>query len=94
MLGRAHVGFTDNFFDLGGHSLLLVDVQNRLQIAWERPIPVVDLFAHPTVRSLAAHLDDQDGSVEVTTTKTTVQDRAARQRAALARRRNARGTSE
>lgn len=91
VLGRAHVGLTDNFFDLGGHSLLLVDVQNRLQIAWERPIPVVDLFAHPTVRSLAVHLDNQKGSEGVAPERTTVQDRAARQRAALARRRKARG---
>lgn len=94
VLGRAQVGLTDNFFDLGGHSLLLVDVQNRLQIAWGRPIPVVDLFAHPTVRSLAAHLGGQQGPAEVAPGRAALQDRAARQRAALARRRKARGTSE
>ena len=94
VLDRTRVGLTDNFFDLGGHSLLLVDVQNRLQKAWERPIPVVDLFAHPTVRSLAAHLDGQSGLAGVAPGRAAVQDRAARQRAALARRRKARGTSE
>ena len=51
------VGLDDNFFDLGGHSLLLVQVHGRLEQALERDLPVVDLFNYPTVRSLARHLD-------------------------------------
>ena len=82
-LGREAVGVTDNFFDLGGHSLLLVDVQKRLQTVLDRPIAVVDLFAHPTVRSLAQSLQP----AEAASAATTATDRAARQRAALARRR-------
>lgn len=94
VLRRERVSLTDNFFDLGGHSLLLVDVQNRLQKAWDRPIPVVDLFAHPTVRSLAAHWEGQRSPPRVTPERSSAQDRAARQRAALARRRQARKASE
>jgi amino acid adenylation domain-containing protein len=94
VLRRKQVSLTDNFFDLGGHSLLLVDVQNRLQKTWDRPIPVVDLFAHPTVRSLAVHLEAQKSPSSVAPERSSVQDRASRQRAALARRRQTRKVSE
>lgn len=61
VLGLDHVGADDNFFDLGGHSLLMVRVQSRLAEALGRDVPVVDLFRYPTVRSLARHLADGDG---------------------------------
>ncbi|MGN9779207.1 amino acid adenylation domain-containing protein [Micromonospora sp. H33] len=50
------VGADDNFFDIGGHSLLMVRVQARLAERLGRTVPVVDLFRHPTVRALARHL--------------------------------------
>ncbi len=88
VLGRAAVGVMDNFFDVGGHSLLLVQVQSRLEKALGRSVAVVDLFAHPTVRALAAHLD---GGVARDSGRTEAEERAARQREALARRRVGRG---
>lgn len=45
-----------NFFDLGGHSLLLVRVQKSLEQQLARPVSILDLFRHPTVRSLATFL--------------------------------------
>ncbi|MFX0592795.1 amino acid adenylation domain-containing protein [Melissospora conviva] len=51
-----HVGTDENFFEIGGHSLLMVRVQTRLGEQLGRPVPVVDLFRHPTVRALARHL--------------------------------------
>ena len=56
VLGCARVGVKENFFDLGGHSLLLVKVQARLREVLDRKIPVVDLFRFPTVAALAEHL--------------------------------------
>jgi amino acid adenylation domain-containing protein len=50
------VGLDDNFFDLGGHSLMMVAVQDALQQRLERPISVLDLLEFPSIRSLAAHL--------------------------------------
>jgi amino acid adenylation domain-containing protein/non-ribosomal peptide synthase protein (TIGR01720 family) len=50
------VGVRDNFFDLGGHSLLLVEVHRRLVEAVGPKVSVVDLFAYPTVEQLARHL--------------------------------------
>jgi amino acid adenylation domain-containing protein len=51
------IGVHDNFFDLGGHSLLLVTVQNKLAKAFNREILSVDLYRYPTISSLAERLD-------------------------------------
>ncbi|MEU0052605.1 amino acid adenylation domain-containing protein [Streptomyces sp. NPDC006309] len=56
ILGRDRVGRDENFFDLGGNSLLLVAAQSAVNQAFGCELPVVDLFAHPTVRDLAHHL--------------------------------------
>jgi amino acid adenylation domain-containing protein len=50
------VGSDDNFFEIGGNSLLLVQVHSRLQELFGREILLVEIFNHPTVRALAAHL--------------------------------------
>ncbi|WP_406080755.1 amino acid adenylation domain-containing protein [Micromonospora sp. NBC_00858] len=57
VLERDRVGVTDNFFDIGGHSLALAAVHARLIAATGRSIKMLDLFRHPTVRALAASLD-------------------------------------
>ncbi|MFU8874620.1 amino acid adenylation domain-containing protein [Micromonospora sp. SL4-19] len=57
VLGRDRVGVTDNFFDIGGHSMALAAVHARLTEATGRSITMLDLFRHPTVRALAASLD-------------------------------------
>jgi acyl carrier protein len=57
VLGLPQVGMADNFFDLGGHSLLVVQVQRRLREACGREVSITDMFRLPTVRALAAHLD-------------------------------------
>lgn len=60
-LGDVGVGVDDNFFDVGGSSLRLVDVQTRLEALLARPVPIVDLFQYPTICSLAAHLSTGGG---------------------------------
>jgi amino acid adenylation domain-containing protein len=51
------IGIEDNFFDLGGHSLLLVRVHSRLGDLFGRKIPITALFQHPTVHTLARYLE-------------------------------------
>ncbi|MBM4795416.1 hypothetical protein HXP44_25985 [Streptomyces sioyaensis] len=51
------VGVEDNFFDLGGHSVLLHMIQDRIAARLGKTAPLVDLFQYPTVRGLASHLD-------------------------------------
>ncbi len=62
VLRLERVGVNRNFFDLGGHSLLLARVQSRLREALGRDVPIVDLFRFPTVASLARHLAGADGA--------------------------------
>src|SRR5262249_27650804 len=50
------VSVTDNFFDLGGHSLAMAQVFVHLRNALRREIVLTDLFRFPTISSLAAHL--------------------------------------
>jgi amino acid adenylation domain-containing protein len=56
VLRLEQVGIDDNFFDLGGHSLLLVQVQAKLRSALGQDVPIVEMFQYPTIRTMAAHL--------------------------------------
>ena len=56
VLGLERVGIDDNFFDLGGDSLLLLNLHRLLEERLERSLKVLDLFQHTTVRALARHL--------------------------------------
>jgi hypothetical protein len=48
----------DNFFDIGGHSLLMVRVYHMVQPLLGRDFPVVTMLEHPTILSVARHLAD------------------------------------
>ena len=64
LLNIASPGVTENFFDLGGHSLLMVQVCKQLQDALGKKVPVLTMFQHPTIRALAKALGDTlDGGV-------------------------------
>jgi amino acid adenylation domain-containing protein len=51
-----HVGIHDNFFDLGGHSLLTVQIHSRLCELFDTDLSIADMFRYPTISSLAEHL--------------------------------------
>lgn len=59
ILKADQIGADDNFFDFGGHSLQVVQVQNRLRETLQVDIPVIKLFQYPTIRSLAAFIGEQ-----------------------------------
>ena len=50
------VGLYDNFFDLGGHSLLMVQVFSRIKAQVETELLMVELFEFPTISSMAKRL--------------------------------------
>jgi hypothetical protein len=56
VLGLSELGVHDNFFDLGGNSLLLARTRTRLTAATGVDVPTVELFRHPTVALLARFL--------------------------------------
>lgn len=57
VLGVSRVGVDDNFFDMGGHSLLAVKAHRMLKQEFARPVAITDLFRYPTVRTLAEFLN-------------------------------------
>jgi amino acid adenylation domain-containing protein len=85
VLGAEHVGLDDNFFDIGGTSLLLVAVHARLQLLFTRKISIADLFGYTTVRTLSARLGQESEDGLGQPQKTLVQTQAQKQKAAFAR---------
>ena len=63
-LGLQAVGRQDNFFDLGGHSLLLGKVLTKVRSLSKRPLGMVDLFQYPTVQTLAAYVTGEGPLME------------------------------
>jgi 2-polyprenyl-3-methyl-5-hydroxy-6-metoxy-1,4-benzoquinol methylase len=53
LLGLDVVGVHDNFFDLGGDSLLLLGVHEQLVALYGPRVSIVTMFEHPTIHSLA-----------------------------------------
>jgi acyl carrier protein len=80
LLRVARVGLHDNFFDLGGHSLLIVRAHQKLKEALGKEIPVLDLFRFPTVAALARHLGGEETGNLQKVQGLAEQQRAAQQR--------------
>jgi len=59
VLGIQEIGIHDNFFDLGGDSLLAVQVRSKLQHQLDRDLSVADTFEYPTIHALATYLKGQ-----------------------------------
>lgn len=60
---KEQIGINDNFFDLGGHSLLLIKLKSKLEKAFElnlkQDIPIVELFNHPTISRQAQYIEER-----------------------------------
>jgi len=80
------VGVNDNFFDLGGHSLLIVRVHQLLKAQVERPVSLTDLYRFPTIKSLTDFLnsDGKNDSLKKSS------DRASRRRERMGLRKHGR----
>ena len=51
------VGLHDNFFEIGGHSLLVITAQSQIRQRLGVELPMVDLFRYPTLYTLAVHIN-------------------------------------
>jgi acyl carrier protein len=81
MFGLEQVNVETNFFEFGGHSLLLVQMHSLLREKLNSEFPIVALFEHPTVRALARHLGQPAG--QAVEKGEQWRDRAQRQKKAL-----------
>ncbi len=79
------VGIDDNFFDLGATSISILQVAARVKQELGIELPAVKLFQYSTIGSLAKYLDSNQNSQP---SSDKLQNRAQRQQAARARRRN------
>jgi hypothetical protein len=59
VLGMKHLRVTDNFFDLGGHSLSGLRLINRLRDALGQRLVLGLIFEAPTPRQMAAFLEQK-----------------------------------
>jgi hypothetical protein len=82
------VGIDDHFFDVGGHSMLLVRAHAQLRDKLREDLAIVALLQYPTVRTLARHLAGEDNGAA---SANAAMDRARKQREAYARQRNLTG---
>jgi hypothetical protein len=55
-LGRTGIGVRDDFFDLGGYSVMAAKVIHRIEETWAKRLPIIALFRAPTIEKLAALL--------------------------------------
>ena len=89
VLATAAVGIDDNFFDVGGNSLLITKVRAALEIRLGRSLATLTLFQFPTVRQLAHHLSAPEpdptpaaAGREVRASRRTMLDERSRRRTA------------
>ncbi|MDJ0903888.1 MAG: amino acid adenylation domain-containing protein [Xenococcus sp. MO_188.B8] len=57
------IGIKDNFFHLGGHSLLSVRLFSEIEKAYQQKIPLTTLLAAPTVEELAQVIGQENDSI-------------------------------
>ena len=74
------IGLNDNFFDLGGHSLLVAKAHSLLQESLGRDFSLIELFRYPTVSTLAEFLS---GNVEDKVTIQRSVERADKQKESM-----------
>ncbi len=85
VLGITSVGVQDNFFDPGGHSLLVPQVYSRLCAAGYADLAIVDLFHYPTIKQLTERLARADQPEMLPSSARASQARAALRRDLLSR---------
>ncbi len=80
VLGAREIGLDDNFFEVGGDSLLIANVECELRPRFRTPFTITDLFEFSTIRTLAARLSGDEKQSGVVSE---AQERARRQKMAI-----------
>jgi fengycin family lipopeptide synthetase D len=83
ILNKSKVSIYDNFFDLGGNSLGVIQVNVKLKETLHRDIPALALFEYPTIDALARYLEPKptptdsvdEGGDEIETARTEIKSK-------------------
>ncbi len=59
LLATERIGLHDNFFDLGGHSFLIFQLQQQIRAQLKCEVPITDFLSRPTISTLASYIDQQ-----------------------------------
>ncbi len=65
LLGVERVGIRDDFFQLGGHSLLVAKLASRVRQAFRVELPMVEVFKNPTVADMAREVVRAERAADV-----------------------------
>ena len=92
VLGIHGIGLEDGFKELGGSSLQLAQIYGRLRVAFDTDLPFTTLFGLPNIRAFVEYLDAlPDSDADIDAKAIAIQERAARQKAAMQQRKNLAG---
>ncbi|MWV42002.1 amino acid adenylation domain-containing protein, partial [Paenibacillus sp. HJL G12] len=93
VLKKDRIGIEDNFFEIGGDSLRLMQVHSRLQQELDCEIAIADLFKYPTVKSLTMLLQDAEEQDKRNQEELTeIMERAEQRKEMMKKRKQARGS--
>lgn len=59
VLETENIGVYDNFFDVGGNSILLISMHERLEEIYPKALSISDIFANPSIVMLAEVIEKQ-----------------------------------
>ncbi|HEX3047452.1 MAG TPA: amino acid adenylation domain-containing protein [Bacillota bacterium] len=62
VIGMERVGVNDNFFEIGGNSILLIQMHTQIEKQFPGQVTITDLFAYPTIGKLAFELGKKMGT--------------------------------
>jgi amino acid adenylation domain-containing protein len=97
ILQRENIDVNDNFFDVGGHSLLLTQVQEKLESSFQINLTITDLFKYPSISSLATYLNQIENNYFIVNNRNNSEqfiNRIDKQKTAIARKKQLRRKSK
>lgn len=72
VLGAERIGINDNFFDLGGHSLMATQLNSKIREIYQVDVSLRDFFEAPTIASLALEIAKTQADLQDTSKLETI----------------------
>lgn len=89
LTGNNVIDIDDNFFDIGGHSILMMQVQAKIFERCHKSVDIVDLYKYTSIRLLSKFLDNGNKKGDdIKELRSSIHDRAGKARAVMMERRD------